>query len=69
MWSLYDVVEPKKCHQNESKSLSTKKSVHCAKVENKLKEITEWDDFYAALADIEESTAVEELLGSGNEDE
>ena len=40
-----------------------------AKEESKLKEITEWDDFCALLACIEESADVEEFLGSDDEDE
>ena len=59
LWSLSGVVEANKCRQNYSKSLRTKKSVHREKVENKLKEITEWDSFHDALSEIEDSTVVE----------
>lgn len=69
LWDIADVVEANNRRKNESKSLKTKKAAHRAKVEDKLKEITEWDEFYAALADIEEDAAVEELLDSDDEDE
>ena len=69
VWSLSDVIEANKRRQNESKSLRTKKSVHYAKLENKLKDINEWDDFHAALEDIKESTAVGQFLGSDDDDE
>ena len=62
-------MEANKRRQNESKSLRTKKSVRRAKSENKWKDITERDDFYAALTCIKESTSMEEFMGSDDEDE
>ena len=53
MISLSDAAEVRKCRQNDPKSLRTKKSDHRAKAERKLKEISKWDDFYAALVNIE----------------
>ena len=69
MWSLSDVVDASKSRPNDSKYLMMKKLVLRASAENKLKKITEQDDFHAALAYIEESTSVEEVLGSDDDDE
>ena len=49
---IFDVVEDNKRRQNESKSLSAKKESRRVKVEGKLKEIAEWDDFHDAFTEI-----------------
>ena len=69
LWSLSGFVDANKRHQNDCKSLRTKTSVHRAKVENKLKETTDWDGFHVSLEDIEDTTSVEKILGSGDEKE
>ena len=69
LWGLANAVEANKCRHNESKFVRTKKESCHANVEGKLKEISKWDSFHAALVEIEEGTAVEELLDSDDEDE
>ena len=44
-----------------------KKLFRWPKVENKLKDITEWDSFYDAFPEIEESTSLWGFLDSGDE--